>query len=102
MAISLDEYKNYAQKLLDFTLVTYILLFFISISFFLAAFEINIPNSAPLLLVLTLGVFTWSLRFMMTEADDIQKIRVLLLQWTVVTLFGVIFILIIVAIYPIS
>lgn len=102
MSKSLVEYKNYAQNLLDFSLLTYILLFAISTSFLLAAFKVNIPNSTPLIMLLTLGVLTWSLRFMITEAEDVQRIRSLLIQWTVITFFGLVFILIIMVIYPIS
>lgn len=101
MSASLEKYKSWATKLLDFSLITYILLFLISATFYLAAFEVTVANSVPLLLVLTLGVFTWALRYRLDDTDQ-ESLRPLLVQFTVVTLLGIIFILIIVLVYPIK
>lgn len=101
MSASLEKYKVWASKFLDFSLITFILLFLISITFYLAAFEMNVANSLPIILVLTLGVFTWALRYRIEEAE-LETIRPLLVQWTVVTLFGIISILVVVLIYPIN
>ena len=101
MSTSLAKYKIWAIKLLDFSLITYILLFLISTTFYLAAFKINVANSVPLLTILTLGVFTWALRYRL-EDIELESLRPLLVQWTVVTFFGIIFMLVVILVYPIS
>ncbi len=101
MSTSLAKYKIWATKLLDFSLITYVLLFLISTTFYLAAFKFNVVNSIPLLMILTLGVFTWALRYRL-EDTELESLRPLLVQWTVVTFFGIIFMLVVVLVYPIS
>ena len=98
---TLDEYRSSVGSLLDFTVLTYIAIFIVSIGFYLGAFKHNIANIMPVILILALGVLAWAYRYQLESCAD-EAVKPLFRQWASLSIILILAIFVIILGYPIS
>lgn len=102
MSTDYDSFKSYAISILDLAFFTNLCLFLVGFAFYLAILPKNVQNTLPLILVLFLGVFSWTFRSKMNNSENKEEIKPFLIQWLIISMILIVFSIFITLIYPIS
>ena len=90
------------EKILDLSLITYIVLFLLGFGFFTSVLIQNLQNSLSLILVGTLAIFSAAVRARLPNLSTVSEIRSLFIQWGIISVLIIIFAVPLILTYPIS
>lgn len=99
--MGLDLFKDKAVKFLEQSSYAYLALTIIGFAMYLAVLPRNVQNVLPNLLTLFLGGFTWIVRAKIMQGPP-SEIRIVLLQWIIITVAVIIATIFAIIVYPYS